>query len=419
MAFLVMMMTVTILYVINTREVSRFADTPAGISVIPGWHVPLTAGILLCLLVLAIDLLTPRKKIATISSVFLGLIIGLIATFAMGFVIDLLVNAYEIRAPDLVATIKVLVGISLCYLGMTMVIQTQDDFRLVIPYVEFAKQLRGPKPLLIDSSILIDARVADLASTGVFQAPLVVPAFVIAELQALADSTDKPKRVRGRRGLDTVARLQRLGTLDLSIDETAVPGKSADQMLVELARLMPATIFTADTGLLRVALIRAVATLNIHDLANALKPALIPGTTLSIHMLRPGEQPGQAVGYLDDGTMVVTDRAAPHIGQDLLVEITSSLQTSAGRLLFARPAGEATPAPEPTTPPESPISPPPPAAATLPTEPQREPQPEPEAEPPPAAAPTLQAPRSTTTPAPVTGAPGPLPRRTSWRNPRR
>jgi uncharacterized protein YacL len=336
------MMTVTILYILNINDGSTLSGESAlGLNLVGGWHIPLTAGILMTLLVLAIDMLTPRKKIATISGVFFGLLVGLIATFAINFIIDLLVQTYEIKAPNLVSAIKVLCGICLCYLGMSVVLQTQDDFRLVIPYVEFAKQLRGPRPLLIDTSALIDSRIVDLAATGIFGVPLVVPRFVIHELQALADSDDKLKRARGRRGLEVIGRLQRHPALDITIDETHVVGKSVDQMLVELARTMPATVVTADVALNRVAAIQGVEVLNLNEVANALKPSLIPGTHLMLPLLRRGEQPGQAVGYLDDGTMVVVERAESAIGREVELEVTSAMQTSAGRLIFARLVGVA------------------------------------------------------------------------------
>jgi uncharacterized protein YacL len=237
-----------------------------------------------------------------------------------------------------VEAIKVIIGICCVYLTISIVLQTQDDFRLVIPYVEFAKQLRGPKPLLLDTSALIDARIADLAQTGFVQVPLVVPAFVVLELQTLADSSDKLKRAKGRRGLEIVTRLQRTPGLDVTIDQTPMPGKAVDQMLVELARQMPATIVTADAGLMRVANIQSVRVLNLNDVANALKPALIVGSSLVITIVKPGEQAGQGVGYLDDGTMIVVSDAGAYVGAELRVEVTSALQTSAGRLIFARPA---------------------------------------------------------------------------------
>jgi len=339
MAFLVFMLTVTILYVLNT-ETPRGHETAFGFDLAIGWRIPLTAGLLLSLVVLAIDFLTPRKKIASISGIFFGLIIGLMAAFSLTFVIDLVVNTYEIKAPELVGAIKILLGISLCYLAISAVLQTQDDFRLVIPYVEFAKQIRGPRPLILDSSALIDGRIAEIAGTGVLQIPLVIPRFVVGEMQTLSDSADKTKRLRGRRGLDLVAKLQRAGTLDVTIDETIIPGKAVDQMLIELARIMPGVVVTTDTGLARVAGIQGVSIININDVASALKQPLSVGTQLSIHLLKHGEQPGQAVGYLDDGTMIVVDRAEQRLGSDVQVEVHSALQTSGGRLIFARLIGE-------------------------------------------------------------------------------
>lgn len=344
MAFVVMMMTVTILYILNIGDSQRqgsSGDSALGLGLVIGWHIPLTAGLVLSLLVLAIDMLTPRKKIATISGVFFGLMVGLLATWAMSYIIELLVAAYEIRAPNLVGAIKVLIGISLCYLGMSVVLQTQDDFRLVIPYVEFAKQLRGPRPLILDTSALIDGRVADLGTTGIFAVPLVIPRFVIGELQQLADSGDKLKRARGRRGLDVISKLQRNPSIDLTIDETSIPGKAVDQMLVEFAKVSSGAILTADSGLNRVASISGITVLNLNDVANALKPSLLPGTRVCIQLIRRGEQAGQAVGYLDDGTMVVAENAEHCIGSETDLEVSSTMQTSAGRLIFARLAGAA------------------------------------------------------------------------------
>ena len=299
------------------------------------WYLTFGVAAALGAVFLTVDLLTPRKKIATLTGVFAGLLFGLIATAALSFIIDLLASTY-LLIPAFVSMFKVLLGICLCYLGVTIVLQTQDDFRLVIPYVEFAKQIRGPRPLILDTSSLIDARFADLCQTGIIQSPVVIPHFVVGELQLLADSGDKLKRARGRRGLDVITRLQRTGTLDISIDETVVPGKAVDQMLVELAREMEAVIVTADVGLNRVASIQGVRVLNLNDVANSLKPALIPGEQLSLRLIKPGEQPQQGVGYLDDGTMVVAEDGRAFVGQQVTLTLTSTLQTSAGRLLFGR-----------------------------------------------------------------------------------
>jgi uncharacterized protein YacL len=328
-----------LLFIVTLLAMIRIDRSAAGTTEVVlslGWYLPLIAAVVLIAVVIAIDVLTPHKKISTISGVFLGLLAGMVATYALTFVIDLLAAVWEVRAPALVSTMKVLTGISLCYLGVSTVLHTQDDFRLVIPYVEFSKTLRGPRPLLLDSSVLIDARILQVAETGFLQAPVAVPRFVLAELQAMADAPDRVKRAKGRRGLDVVSKLQRAGTVDVTIDETQVPGMGADQMLVELARRMPATIVTSDSGLARVSQIQGVPILNLHELSDALRPTLAPGDSVTIRPVRPGEQPGQAVGYLDDGTMIVVEDAEHAIDREVRVDVVSALQTSAGRLVFAR-----------------------------------------------------------------------------------
>ncbi|MEM1184381.1 MAG: PIN/TRAM domain-containing protein [Planctomycetota bacterium] len=356
MAFLVLMLTVTLLFVIEVGDAVETTGLPFELA--SRWWLPVGACVVLAGLFLAADLITPNKKIQTIAGVIFGLVAGLIATLAMGFVIDLIAESWEIADQRIVDAAKVLLGISLVYLGITTVLQTQDDFRLVIPYVEFAKQIRGPRPLLLDSSALIDARIAELVETGLMQAPILVPHFVLSELQLLADSGDKLKRAKGRRGLDVVARLQRSAKADVSIDETVVPGASVDQMLIELGTQLPGMIVTGDVALSRMAGFQNVAVLNLNDVAHALKPSFVPGETLEVELVKPGEQEGQAVGYLEDGTMVVAEDGAGNIGQSVVMTVRSSLQTSAGRMIFARigerAAGEggveSPPEPEPETP---------------------------------------------------------------------
>lgn len=336
--FVALFFTVTLLSIVGVQSDAKEAEIRWAIA----YPVILLIAGAVAGVVLLLDYLTPKKKISTLFSVLIGILGAVVASIALGFVIDLLLqtwimdqNSREAIAP-IVATIKVLLGITLAYLSITTVLQTQDDFRLVIPYVEFAKQIRGMRPMLLDSSVLIDGRVLDVCQTGFIQAPLVIPHFVVAELQILADSTDKQKRARGRRGLDYISTLQRSPAIDISIDETSVPGKAVDQMLVELARQMPAIVVTTDTGLVRVAAIHGVVAVNLNDLAIALKPAVTTGQDLSINVTRPGEQPGQGVGYLDDGTMVVVEDGAGAVGKQVSVTVTSTLQTSAGRLVFAR-----------------------------------------------------------------------------------
>ncbi len=306
------------------------------IPLVEGWYLILGFAIVLALVTALIDWLTPNKKISTIASVFFGIMVAMLATFVAGQFIDLIASLYDIQYAQLISTAKILVGIALAYLGVVTVLQTQDDFRLVIPYVEFAKQIRGTRPYLLDTSALIDARILDIGETGLIQAPLIIPEFVVRELQALADSKDRLKRERGRRGLEVIGKLQRSPSLDVTIDDTPVAGKAVDQMLVSLASSMPAVIITTDHGLTRVARIQGVKVLNLNDLAGAMKPSLVQGERFRIRLVKPGEQKGQGVGYLEDGTMVVAEDGERAIGRTVTLTVTNIVQTSAGRLIFGR-----------------------------------------------------------------------------------
>lgn len=323
------------------------------------YWVPIAASALLIVIVVGIDILTPVKRISSIMGVLLGLLVGLLATLVVSGLFDLLLQSWSDISwgqwKPVIQSVKIIVGICLGYLGVITVLQTQDDFRLVIPYVEFAKQIRGVRPILLDTSALIDGRVADIASTGFIQAPMIIPNFVVHELQQLADSADALKRARGRRGLDMITRLQRNAPVDVSIDETPMGSTGVDQMLVELARSTPAVILTTDVGLARVAAIQGISALNLNDLANAAKVNLTPGESISVRILRAGEQAGQGVGFLPDGTMIVIEDGSNAIGENVQATVTSALQTSAGRLIFAKigideepPRQEVSPQPTPT-----------------------------------------------------------------------
>jgi uncharacterized protein YacL len=349
LVFVVLLFTVTFLNLFGISPQSSPAEIVRG----QQFWVVLAITAALAAIVLVADLLTPKKKISTLISIVFGLLAALIASIALSAIIDLLVKTYEIKFEGQIALIKVLLGISMAYLAISVVLQTQDDFRLVIPYVEFAKQIRGVRPLLLDTSALIDARIVEVAQTGIIQSPMVIPECVVNELHTLADSVDRLKRAKGRRGLDVITRLQR-STLDVTIDDAPAQATGVDQILIELARGMPAIIVTTDSGLSRVAQIQGVEVVNINTLASAVKPSLVAGESLSVMLIRPGEQPGQGVGYLDDGTMVVVDDAADRVGTVTAVVVTSTLQTAAGRLIFAK-CGDAT-APQPAAPHDLPAS---------------------------------------------------------------
>ncbi len=296
--------------------------------------------ILITLVLIAVDAALPRKNLAALSGAFLGLVVGMVFAYGLGLVIDLLVEATarSLQGSSVVGAIKLMIGIVTCYLTISFVLQTKDDVRFVIPYVEFSKQVRGNRPLLLDTSVIIDGRVADIVATKILDTELIVPRFVLQELQTIADSGDKLKRNRGRRGLDMLNKLQAKQDVDVRISETQVdePG-DVDQKLVALAKQIDGRIVTNDYNLNKISQIRGVDVININDLSNALKPVVLPGESIQVRIVKPGEEPGQGVGYLEDGTMVVAEQSREKINQQVTLAVTSVLQTSAGRMIFGRP----------------------------------------------------------------------------------
>lgn len=333
--FLLLWIAVTFIAIFKFASEANSLDS-AAIRVASQWWWPTLISAGLCVCVILIDFATPNKKLQTISGVFMGLMAGILAAVAIGFIVDLIAQLANFDSKAVLGAIQILIGVACSYLGITLVLQTQDDFRLIIPYVEFAKQIRGARPLVLDTSAIIDARFLGLAETGVTQAPILIPTFVLGELQALADSADRGKRQRGRRGLDIVTKLQRSPRLDVTIDEAIVPGKNVDQMLVEYAQQMTATIVTTDAALDRIAGIKGVSVLNMNEVSNSVKTQAAPGEEYDIRIIRAGEQAGQGVGYLDDGTMIVAVDGGDRIGEIVSITVINSLQTSAGRLIFGR-----------------------------------------------------------------------------------
>lgn len=329
--FLVLLVTVATLTVASQgQSINEFRW--------PTFFGLLIATIAIGTIVIVVDAMTPNKRLTSVVAAYLGVCFGLIGAVAIAALLDVVASAWELQeGPSLLylGLAKVVIGIVLCYLSVSVVLTTKDDFRLVLPYVEFARQVRGVRPLLVDTSTLIDGRIDDLGHAGFMDAPLIVPQFVLDELQALADSSDKLKRGRGRRGLDLVAKMQQNPFLDLTIDDPRVDGLNVDAKLVELARRQDMRIITTDTNLKKVAQINGVAVLNVNDLAAVLKAALVPGETIQLELAKAGENPDQAVGYLPDGTMVVVQEAADHVGELASIVVTNTLQTAAGRMVFA------------------------------------------------------------------------------------
>ena len=235
--------------------------------------------------------------------------------------------------------IQLVTGLILVYVCTSVLLQTKDDFRFLIPYVEFVREVKGFKPLILDTSVVIDGRIADLVATGVFDNQLILPRFALTELQAVADSGDKLKRTRGRRGLDILNRLRSDESVDLHIFDRDLPeleGQTVDLKLVLLAKHLEGKVVTGDFNLNKVAKLHNVPVINLNEISNALRPVYLPDERFLIRVIKPGEGPEQGIGYLDDGTMVVVEGGRNRIGQELNVRVTSTLQTNAGKMIFAK-----------------------------------------------------------------------------------
>lgn len=292
--------------------------------------------------IIAVEATIPKKSLQALSGVFFGVIVGLVISYALNIVVHHLFVVFYVQGADepLAGAVKLALNIITCFFCVSFVLQTKDDIRFVIPYVEFAKQLKGQRPLLLDTSVIIDGRISGICEAGFMDQVLLVPRFVLHELQLVADSADRLKRARGRRGLDVLNKLQNADNVDIRITDVEVPKQDAtegvDLKLLALARVLNGRVATNDYNLNKVAKVRGIDIININDLANALKPVALPGESMSVRVIKPGEEQGQGIGYLEDGTMVVIEHGRKRIGETVAVMVTSVLQTSAGRMIFGR-----------------------------------------------------------------------------------
>jgi uncharacterized protein YacL len=223
------------------------------------------------------------------------------------------------------------------YIGMVLAMRSnKEDFSLIVPYVRFAPQNKPDNLLLLDTSVVIDGRIADLIEANFLEGLIVVPRFVLKELQQIADSHDPIKRARGRRGLEMLNRIQRNTRNEVRIHDGDFPEeKEVDAKLIRLARNLGAKLFTNDFNLGKIAELQSVQYVNLHDVAKSLRAVLLPGEQLSLRIVREGKDKGQGVGYLPDGTMVVVNNAQSVVGHQVEVQVQSLLQTGAGIIVFA------------------------------------------------------------------------------------
>jgi uncharacterized protein YacL len=316
-------------------------DAPASIA--SHQALAFAAVLLIPLTFLLIDILIPRKRVEIMSAIYFGLLIGVLLAYLLNLALEpAFVSEDKFDNPNLrkfQEGVRLLTVIILPYICISFLLQTKDQFRFVIPYVEFQRELKGARPLVLDSSALIDGRIADVVDTNMLDGQILVPQFILHEVQDIADSHDKVRRSRGRRGLDVLRKLQQDPKIDVKVHETeSIKGKSVDQRLIEITREFNGRLVTNDLNLNKLAGVQGVSVVNLNDVANALKPRFLPGEQVRIRVVKEGEGAGQGVGYLDDGTMVVVEQGNRQIGNEVDTVVTSVLQNSAGRMLFCKMA---------------------------------------------------------------------------------
>ncbi len=289
-----------------------------------------------CVLVL-LEYNFARRLALVFPSIILGILVGFVAAFILVKTLYLIEGLKDKVLPTEESDALMVTACVCCYVAIASIIRTKEEFQVVIPYVEFSRQQKGVKPLVLDTSAIIDGRIADIADTGIIESPFIVPRFVLKELQDVSDSSEKTKRTRGRRGMDMLRRLQRNKNIDVTIHEATFPEiGEVDGKLIALTQRIEGRLATTDYNLNKVAQIREVPVLNVNDLANALRPVVLPGEHLMLDVIRRGEEQDQGVGYLDDGTMVVVEGGKRSIGKNVTIEVTSVIQTSAGRMVFGK-----------------------------------------------------------------------------------
>jgi uncharacterized protein YacL len=289
-------------------------------------------------MIVGIDHMLKGFSLRAFSAATFGLVLGTVVAWLIDRT-DLFIYADE--KTRWVIRLGLFLGFG--YLGMILAMRSnKEDFSLIIPYVRFKSQSRPENLLIIDTSAIIDGRIADLIESKFLEGILVIPRFVLKELQLVSDSADPIKRARGRRGLEMLNRLQKNPENEIKIHEADFPqDQEVDAKLVLLTKNLGGKLYTTDYNLGKVAEIQLVPYVNLTELAMALKPTIIPGEALSLRLTREGKEKGQAVGYLPDGTMVVVSDAQPRIGQQVRVEVQNIVQTGAGVIIFADIKAEA------------------------------------------------------------------------------
>ncbi len=298
--------------------------------------IGLFLGFIIALFVINIEEAIRKVSLRIIFGGVVGMIVGLLIAFLLAYGLNFVSSIMEKQ--QVVPWIYALLTGTMAYLGLLIGSKKIEEFS----FFGLGQPKDSGDYRILDTSVIIDGRIADISDTGFLQGNLIVPRFVLDELQYIADSSDSMKRSRGRRGLDILNRMQRSVGVNIEISDQDFPKlKGVDAKLVALAKKINAKIVTNDFNLNKVAELQGIRILNVNELANALKPVVLPGETMTVKIIKEGKETGQGVAYLDDGTMIVVDNAQKHQGSNVEVLVTSVLQTTAGRMIFSELKGVA------------------------------------------------------------------------------
>jgi uncharacterized protein YacL len=290
-------------------------------------------GVITGLVVVALEMRLRRASLQQLIAGAAGMLVGSI----IGILLVILLALTSFRGGTSGFFLQLAVPLGCTYLGMLIGFSKADTLNLNSLSIFSGESGAKQAVKLLDTSVIIDGRIADIAESGFLDGSLVIPQFVLRELQLVADSSDSTKRNRGRRGLDVVQRLQKMPNVDIQLSDYDVPNvREVDLKLIELAKLQHCRIVTNDFNLNKVAQVHGVEVLNINELANSLKPIVLPGEAMRVFVLKEGKEHNQGVAYLDDGTMVVVDNAKRYISRTIDITVTSVLQTTAGKMIFGR-----------------------------------------------------------------------------------
>ena len=290
------------------------------------------SGFLLSFIIVLLEIFIRKASLRGFISMVLGLLLGLFTAKIFFWILEIFP-----LGPKISFFLRIIFTIVFSYLGITIVLKGKEEFNFIIPYVKLSPQGQRGEIIILDTSAIIDGRIADIFQTRFLEGKVVIPRFVLKELQQIADSQDHLKRTRGRRGLDILNRIKKIPHLDVKIHEEDYPDiNEVDAKLIKLAKSLEARILTTDYNLNKIAELQGVMVLNINDLANALKPVVLPGESMTVRLVKEGKEYNQAVAYLDDGTMIVVEEARHLLGKTVEITVTSVLQTSAGRMIFGK-----------------------------------------------------------------------------------